>query len=141
VKWIQAGLWGAAAAGLLLGYNPPKRRPQYDHLSFWHKLGLLDLIGAFLLAAGVTLLIVGLNLGGGQFSWSDGHVLGTLISGVAGLIAFGVYEIWGTQTGMLHHELFRGVNRRHRASFGIFCMLFFLEGAIFFSTAVWYPTA
>lgn len=139
MKWIQTGLWGAAAVGLLLGYNPPKRHSRSERLSFWQKLGTLDVIGAMLLVSGTTLLIVGLNLGGGQFRWADGHVLGPLVSGLASLIAFSAYETWGTKVGILNHELFKGASRRQRANFAIFCILFFFEGAIFFATAVWYP--
>lgn len=125
--------------GLLLGYNPPKRHALFEHLSFWQKLGTLDIIGAALLVSGTTLFIVGLNLGGGQFPWGDAHVLGPLVSGIVALLAFGVYETWGTKVGILHHDLFKGVTRRQKAGFPVFCILFFCEGAIFFATAVWYP--
>ncbi|EMC98753.1 hypothetical protein BAUCODRAFT_145786 [Baudoinia panamericana UAMH 10762] len=136
--WLQAGLWGASTIGILVGYNPPKRHTRYDHLSWIQKLGKLDLVGSFLLTAGMTLLITGLNLGGNLFRWRSAEVLGCLISGILSLITFGAYEAWGTATGILHHDLFRD-NGRHLAALTTCCALFWLEGLMFFGFANFYP--
>lgn len=86
------GSWGLTAIGLLASYRPPKRHTRFDYLSFWQKTGRLDLPGVELLTTGLTLFLTSLNLGGGIFTWSDSHVLGTLVVGIAVLNAFGVYE-------------------------------------------------
>ena len=97
--WIQFALWGATALGIFGGYRPPKRHTDLDdYSSIWQKIGKLDLIGFALLTAGLALFLTGLNLGGGLYGWSDGHVLGTLISGLVILLCFAIYEWKGTKT-------------------------------------------
>jgi hypothetical protein len=132
-------LWGVTAIGLFVGYRPPKRHTRLDHLSFWQKLGRLDLPGCGLLTAGLTLFLTGLNLGGGIFTWQSAQVLGTLIVGIAVLIAFGVYEWRFTKTGILHHDLFRGGKDGGR-TFAICVGLIFIEGILLFSYVIFYPT-
>ncbi|KAI6882843.1 hypothetical protein KC334_g16297, partial [Hortaea werneckii] len=136
--WIQMALWGVTALGILVGYQPPKRHSGLDHLSFAQKLRHLDLPGFFLLTAGLTLFLVSLNLGGNPYPWSSAHVLTTLIIGLAILATFGIYEIKGTSTGILHHELFRGGSHRGR-TFGLCVLLIFIEGILLFSFIVYYP--
>ncbi len=131
-------LWGATAIGLFIGYRPPKRHTRLDHLSFWQKLGRLDLPGFSLLTAGLTLFLVGLNLGGGVFTWTAVQVLATLIVGIVVLAAFFVYEWKFTKTGILHHDLFRGGRARGR-TFAICVGLIFIEGILLFSYVIFYP--
>lgn len=135
--WIQFGMWGATAAALFFGYRPPKRQVLTD-LTVWQKLRKLDLPGNALLTSGLTLFIVGLNLGGGQYSWTNAKTLVTLIVGGLTLIAFGVYEWKGTSTGILHHDLFRGGKSEGR-TFAICVGLMFLEGIVVFSVIIFYP--
>lgn len=132
-------LWGVTAVGLFIGYRPPKRHTRLDHLSFWQKIGRLDLPGTGLLTAGLTLFLTGLNLGGGIFAWSTAPVLATLVVGIALLIAFGVYEWKFTSTGILHHDLFRGGKDRGR-TFSICVGLIFIEGTLLFAYVIFYPT-
>ena len=132
-------LWGVTAIGLFVGYRPPKRHTRLDHLSFWQKLGRLDLPGFGLLTSGLTLLLTGLNLGGGIFKWASAPVLATLIIGIIILIAFGVYEWKFTKTGILHHDLFRGGKDRGR-TFALCVGLIFIEGILLFSYIIFYPT-
>jgi hypothetical protein len=131
-------LWGAIAIGLFFGYRPPKRHTRLDHLSFWQKLGRLDLSGCGLLTAGLTLLLTGLNLGGIIFAWTDAPVLATLIVGIVTLFAFALYEWKITKTGILHHDLFRGGKDRGR-TFALCVGLIFIEGIILFAYTIFYP--
>jgi Fungal trichothecene efflux pump (TRI12) len=132
-------LWGLGAVGVFIGYRPPKRHTRLDHLSFSQKLGRLDLIGCSLLTTGLTLFLVGLNLGGGLFSWTNARVLVTLIVGIIILLCFGVYEWKGTKTGILHHDLFCGGKAAGR-TFAIYVGLVFIEGILGFSYIIFYPT-
>lgn len=125
-------LWGITAVCLFFGYRPAKRHTHLDHLSFWKKLSRLDLPGFFLLTAGLTLLLAGLNLGGNLYLWASAPVLATLIIGIVTLVAFGIYEWKFTTTGILHHDLFRGPNHRGR-TFGIYITLIFIEGICLFA--------
>lgn len=133
------GFWGLTAIGLFIGYRPPKRHTRLDHLSFWQKLGRLDLPGTGLLTAGLTIFLTGLNLGGGIFGWSSAPVLATLIVGLVVMIAFGLYEWRLTKTGILHHDLFSGGKNRGR-TFTICLGLIFVEGVLMFAYTIYYPT-
>lgn len=133
------GFWGLSAIGLFVGYWPPKRHTRFDHLSFWQKIGRLDLPGTGLLTVGLTLFLTSLNLPGGTFTWSSAQVLGTLVAGIVVLIAFSIYEWKFTQTGILHHDLFRGGKDRGR-TFAICLGLIFIEGVLLFAFVIFYPT-
>ncbi|BEI84606.1 hypothetical protein CcaverHIS002_0500070 [Cutaneotrichosporon cavernicola] len=131
--WVQMGIWGATALGLVLGYRPPKRHTKYDHLSLFAKIGKLDLPGMLLLTSGLTLLLAGLTLGGNPWAWTNARVLSTLVIGIVVLIVFGIYEWRGTKTGILHHDLF--ITR----TFPICIALIFMEGILLFSFVIFYP--
>lgn len=131
------GLWGASGLGVLFGYRPPKRHTRLDHLGFWQKLGHLDFTGFGLFAAGLSLFLVGLNLGG-QYAWTNARVLSTLISGLLILLGLGVYEWKGTSTGFIHHDLFRGKDGMGR-TFALCLWLIFAEGILLFPYVVFFP--
>lgn len=131
-------LWGFTAVGIFVGYRPPKRHTRLDHLSFVQKLSHLDLPGFGLLTTGLTLFLVGLNLGGGLYAWTNVRVLSTLIIGLVVLVSFGIYEWKGTKTGILNHELFRGGKSAGR-TFAICISLMFVEGIMLFSYIIFYP--
>ena len=132
------GLWGFTAIALYVGYRPPPRHTRLDHLSIWQKIGRLDLPGFGLLTAGLTLFLTALNLGSSSFAWNSAQVLATLITGIVLLIAFGIYEWRFTQTGIIHHDLFRGGKARGR-TFTICIGLISVEGILFFSYVIYYP--
>ncbi|KIX93008.1 uncharacterized protein Z520_11281 [Fonsecaea multimorphosa CBS 102226] len=136
--WIEMGLWGVAAIGMFFGYRPPKRHTRYDHLSFTQKVKRLDLLGSALLTVGLTLFLVGANLGDSLYSWTHVKVLTTLIIGIVFLVIFSIYEWKGTQTGILHHELFqRGAE--HGRTVAICLGLMAAEGALMFAYIIYYP--
>lgn len=146
IQWIQMALWGMTATGLFVGYRPPKRHTRFDHLSFWKKLGRVDLPGFFLLTAGLAIFLTGLNLGGslyngGLYTWTSAPVLATLIIGMLLLISFGIYEWKFTKTGILHHDLFHGGRTGASAghTFAICIGLIFIEGIMFFAFVIFYP--
>lgn len=132
------GLWGGSALGILFGYRPPARKTYYDHLSFMQKVFAVDLVGNGLLIAGATLVIAGLNLGGNPYPCTGVRTLAPLVIGIFCLVAFAIYERWGTKTGVLRHDLFRGGEHEGRA-FAVLCILSLLEGTLFFSIVIWYP--
>ena len=137
-QWVQMALWGSTAIGLFFGYRPPQRHTRLDHLSLWQKLTHLDLPGFGLLTTGLTLTLVALNLGGGLFAWTNARVLALLVIGIATLVGFGVFQWKGTDTGILHHGLFRGGKEAGR-SFAIYVILMMIEGVLLFSYVIFYP--
>ncbi|KIV91817.1 hypothetical protein PV10_06314 [Exophiala mesophila] len=136
--WIQMGLWGFAIIGIFLGYRPPKRHTRFDHLTFAQKLGRTDFIGSGFLASGLTLLITGLTIGGNQFPWANARVVVLLVLGAVLLVGFGLWEWKGTDSGIFHHDFFRG-DRDMARSFALCLFLMFLEGVVFFAYLVFYP--
>lgn len=136
--WIQMAIWGLTAIGIFVGYRPPKRHTRLNHLSFTSKLLHLDLIGFVLFTAGLTLLLVGLSLGGGLYSWRDQRTLGTLVAGIILCLIFAAYEVKGTKIGIMHHDLFRG-GRERGQTFAICVALMLLEGVVLFSFTIFYP--
>lgn len=135
---MQMGMWGATAICIFIGYRPRKRHTVYDNLSLAQKIKALDLIGVGLFASGLTLFLVGLNLGGGLFTWTNSKVLATLIVGIVTLLAFIVYEWKGTKVGIAHHSLFHNGIAAGR-TFAIFLALVFIEGIMLFAFVIFYP--
>ncbi|KAF2650004.1 MFS general substrate transporter [Lophiostoma macrostomum CBS 122681] len=134
--WVQTGLWGLSAVGILIGYLPPKRT--IDRSTAIADLKSIDWIGSAILTAAVTLFLAGFNFES-VYGWKSGQVLGPLISGVIAFVAFGLYEMYGTKTGIISHELFEGTGRNSWAIL-IFAILFFIEGVTFFSIVTFYPS-
>ena len=60
--------------------------------SMIEKIKRIDALGAFTLVSSVTLLLVALSIGGNQREWSDPIVLGTLVAGLVGAVAFALVE-------------------------------------------------
>lgn len=131
--WIQFALWAITVLGIIVGYRPPKRHTIHEFATMRQKLNALDLPGLFLLVTGLTLFLVGLNLGGGIYPWSEGRTLGTLIASIVTLGLFGVYEWKATQHGVLNHELFRDGK-----AFAICLLLILVEGIMLFAFVIFY---
>ena len=87
---------------------------------------------------GLTLFLAGASLGAGQYSWNDSRTLSTLIIGIVGLIAFGVYEWKGTPSGILHHDLLHG-GKDKAWTFIICVVLIMVEGLTIFAFSLFYP--
>ena len=139
-QWVEMALWGVSGIGIFLGYRPPKRHTRYDHLSLWQKIGRLDLIGSALLAIGLAMFLAGLTLGGGLYTWTNARVLVTIVLGGVALIAFGVYETYGTKTGILHHDLFQGETPNAGRTVVVCAFLIFVEACLAFAYLIFYPT-
>ena len=131
-------LWGVAATCVVVGYQPPTRHTRLDHLSFFQKLGRIDIIGGFLMTAGLTLFLVALNLGGVTYPWTSAQVLTTLILGLVISASFGFYEWRFNSTGILHHDLFRLSGGYRQTLISCLCLIL-VEGGILFAYVIFYP--
>jgi hypothetical protein len=90
IFWIQAGLHGFTALGLLLFYWP-KKRTDYPKMTFWEGFWAVDPIGSLLFVSSATLMLLALNWAGGTYHWSNPHVAVPLSIGLGLLVAFGIY--------------------------------------------------
>ncbi|BGP60162.1 hypothetical protein NBRC10512v2_001470 [Rhodotorula toruloides] len=126
--------YGLACIAIFLSYRPLQKRP--DVSAVFHQRNpalVLDLVGVALLICGVPPLYYGLISALNPYKWSDAHVLAPLLTGVAGLVAFGFWEWKGNKEGLLHHALFS-----KSRNYGLSIALLFLEGILFFSfNAFW----
>ncbi|BGP22732.1 MFS transporter, siderochrome-iron transporter [Rhodotorula toruloides] len=127
-------VYGLACMTILFCYRPLQRRP--DVSAVFHQRNpilVLDLVGVALLLCGIPPLYYGFVSALNPYKWSDAHVLVPLLTGVAGLVAFGFWEWKGNKEGLLHHALFS-----KSRNYGLSLALLFLEGILFFSfNAFW----
>lgn len=91
-----------------------------------------------MLTLGLTLFLVGMNLGGSLYTWNNARTLTTLVMGLVVLVGFGIWEWKGTANGVLSHELFNGGKEGGR-TFALCIVLIFLEGVLLFSFIIFYP--
>ena len=82
--------------------------------------------------------MVGLNLGGNLYPWINVRTLTTIIIGIVILIAFGLWEWKGTDSGILNHDLFQKGKERG-ATFTLCLVLIFIEAIMLFAFIVFYP--
>ena len=73
-----------------------------------------------------------------MYSWTNARTLTTLTIGIVGLIAFITYEWLATETGILHHDFFRGGKHTGR-TFAICLGLIAVEGIMLFAFVIFYP--
>jgi hypothetical protein len=96
IFWIQVGLHGFTALGLLAFYWP-KRRTDYPRMPLKELAWLCDPIGSFLLVGSATLMLLALNWAGGAYRWADPHVCANLVVGIVAFIAFCFYGKYSDQ--------------------------------------------
>ncbi|KAF2492735.1 MFS general substrate transporter [Lophium mytilinum] len=130
--YLGAGFFFIAFFTTLFFYNPGPR-PNPENLPIKTRLAHVDWLGIFLVAAGLTLFLVGLFYGGNPDKWTSARVLAPLIVGAILLIIFGIYEWIGTKTGLLAHVLFK-----HR-NFPIALSLNFVGGIVLFGGQAFLP--
>ncbi|KAI8649111.1 MFS domain-containing protein [Fusarium keratoplasticum] len=127
IFWMQAAFHGATSVALFIFYWPPKRA-EYPRMSIKECLWACDPIGSVLYIASVSLMLLALNWAGGTYPWSDAHVIGPLVAGLALLVFFGLYEWKGRSDGLVAHIFFR-----QNANFALSVFAFGVEGWVFYS--------
>lgn len=130
--YFGAGFFALSFLAILTFYHPAAR-PNPENFSIWARLRKIDWAGVLLVAAGLTIFLVGLEYGGNPYKWSSARVLAPLIVGGACLVAFAFWQTLGTKTGLLHHSLFSDRN------FAVVLMLNFVGGIVLFSSQAFLP--
>ncbi|KAH7391856.1 putative MSF multidrug transporter [Pyrenochaeta sp. MPI-SDFR-AT-0127] len=97
----------------------------------------LDGIGGILSVCWPIPLIFALQEAGGSHSWSSGVIIGTLVTGLVLLIAFGVYETWVTYR--TKKEPIFPVNFLRNPSMALVLLSMFLLGMPFYVIFVQLP--
>lgn len=70
------------------------------------KLGRFDWIGSVLFTASSTAFLFGVTTGGVMYAWGSFRVILPLLLGVAGLVAFGFYEVKLAKEPMINKGIF-----------------------------------
>ncbi|KAK5115251.1 hypothetical protein LTR62_001451 [Meristemomyces frigidus] len=93
----------------LFFYFPPSYKLLHvGGKSKMQQLKEFDWIGSVLFTAGLTIFLIGLNWGGGTYSWTSAHVLGCFFGGLAGLVAFCFWEAYcGLDYPLMPMRLFK----------------------------------
>lgn len=131
--WRSTYILGACLNILLIFliylFYRPLESPQRPDVPL-HKQ--VDWLGAFLLATGFAMLLIGMTLGGNDFPWSSSIVIGLLCAGagVIGLLA--VHQIFFEKHGILDRDLW--TRNYCVGSFGCF-----VEGVVFYAVLLLYP--
>ncbi|KAL4793991.1 fungal trichothecene efflux pump-domain-containing protein [Aspergillus venezuelensis] len=138
-SWRHVGAFCAGWSGLgliitALFYFPPPRINS-EGLTRSEIIGRVDFIGGFLSIVGLILFMAGMQWGGYQYDWDSAHVLAPLILGVAFLVAFGFWEIYGAK-----HPMFPTRLKQEPRTLGLTLVITFISGANFFSVLMFWPT-
>jgi MFS family permease len=115
-------------------YFPPPR-PNSKGKTSSEIIKEIDFLGGFLSIGGMVLFMAGLQWGGYQYAWSSAHVLAPLLIGVAMLVAFGLWEVYGAKYPMFPSRL-----KQDPRILSLTLVITFISGANFFSYLMFWPT-
>ncbi|KAJ5633750.1 hypothetical protein N7528_001592 [Penicillium herquei] len=104
--YFNAFIYGTSFALVLAFYHPPRPGLRRQLSQRRELFSQVDYPGIFLFTGSITSLIIALTWGGSTYAWSSGQVIGTLVAGCVGLVAFGLYEWKFTSRGIFDHRLF-----------------------------------
>lgn len=117
------------SASLLFFFYRPLESPKEPGVSTWTTLRKkVGWLGAFLLAAGIGLFIVGLTMGGESYPWDSAYVISTLYARAGTMILVVIHQ----KHGILDYDLWT-------RNFGVAAFGCFVEGVIFLSIPLFFP--
>ncbi|EAS30387.3 MFS drug efflux pump [Coccidioides immitis RS] len=132
---LFCGVWnGLGLVVTTMFYHPPPR-VNSEGLSKNEIIRNIDFIGGILSIAGVIIFLAGLQWGGYQYQWASAHVLAPLIIGLALLVAFVFWEVYGAEHPILPRRL-----QQERRTFALTLVITFISGTNFFSLIMFWPS-
>ncbi len=102
------------------------------HLPRKRSQARIDYLGAALLTAGITALVLVTTWGGTQYAWGSGQIIGLGVGGVVSLVAFVVWQTRAAEP-VLPLRIFRSRN------FSLMTVIGFLVGFIMFGAMTFLP--
>ncbi|KAI8935345.1 hypothetical protein NX059_007930 [Plenodomus lindquistii] len=131
--WVSLMFNGIVGIGLAFSYFP-HNHTRAEGFSRMAILKRIDYIGGILSVTGLTLFLVSLQSGGYSHPWKSGYVLGTMLSGLASIAAWVVWEVKFARHPMIPKELFKG-----QRIVGLAYVIAFTAGMNFFSILNFFP--
>lgn len=104
--YLNACVYGATAMLVLFFYHPPPTGIRRQETRVRKLLAQIDYVGILVFIGSLAALIIALTWGGSAYAWSARQVVAPLVVGCVGLVAFGLYEAFGTSQGVFDHRLF-----------------------------------
>lgn len=131
--WILASCIHGLAMLMLILFYRPLESPKEPGVATWKLLReTIDWVGAFFLAAGLGLIMIGMTMGGTVYPWTSPQVIGVLCGGAGSLIVLAIHQVFFNKHGILDHDLW--TRNFCVASFGCF-----VEGIVFYSILLFFP--
>ncbi|KAI5853600.1 putative MFS drug efflux pump [Tricharina praecox] len=132
---LLCGVWAAIGFFATLFFYFPPPRVNSTGLTRRQILAQIDWVGGVLSIGGMVLFMAGLQWGGYQYSWTSEHVLAPLLLGGMMLIAFCIWELYGTS-----HPMFPSRLKQEPRVLVLTLIITFISGANFFSILMFWPT-
>jgi MFS family permease len=118
--YLMLGLIAALALVVLTIYYKPPPRPTTLGLSKMDQLKRIDYVGSFLSTSGVVIFLVGINWGGQDYAWNSTHVITCLVTGIAIMGLFAVWEIYLVKYPLFPARLIQ--SKRHFFAVSVLCL-------------------
>lgn len=135
-RWVGLvlALWNAISFVMIAAFYHPPPRVNGIGLTTREKIARIDFVGGALLTTGLVFILVALNWGGQDYSWTSAHVLSFLIIGFVLCVVFGLWEKFGAPHPMYPRRIVH-------APRPFFCMLFviFAAGINYIPLVVFWP--
>ncbi|KAG4441557.1 hypothetical protein IFR05_002942 [Cadophora sp. M221] len=132
---LLCGVWTAIGFFMTLIFYFPPPRVNSMGLTKREIISQIDFVGGFLSISGMILFMAGMQWGGYQYDWDSAHVLAPLILGFFLIVAFVVWEIYGTKHPMFPSRLLQAPR-----ILALTLVITFISGANFFSIIMFWPT-
>lgn len=98
--YINLPIGGIALGVITLFFHPPS-----PTTTLREKFVLIDYTGAFLIAAGISLILLGLSSGGNEFTWDSAAIICFFVIGGLSLIAFCIWNFRFSKLPMIPYNL------------------------------------
>ncbi|KAF1991603.1 MFS multidrug transporter-like protein [Aulographum hederae CBS 113979] len=132
---LFCGLWEFIGVVFTAFFYFPPPRSNSTGMTRREVLAQIDYVGGLLSIAGMLLFMMALQWGGYQYDWDSAHVLAPLILGVALIIAFFCWEVWGAKYPMFPKRL-----NQNKRVLALTLLITAISGANFFSVLLFWPT-
>lgn len=135
--WFMCSFHALAGIFLFCFYRPPtfETKHQVDRVSRWKLVKEMDLFGLFLLTAGCTLFLVGLNFGGRRFPWMSAATIAPIAVGGVLIILLFVYDF----NANLKYPLFPPRLFKQWRGYNVLVVVSFCCGMLYYSMQVLWP--